>query len=134
MGVGTILARHRLLCSIIQRDIQTNEGHTFKIWSHSDGNWRIYIDGSIKVSLLGYGSGYAGNSADVGLEVTASRMGSIQMAVYEDLLLAWSTRATAAPWSGRDTCRDTDAKIYPRWISDDEWRHALNWSTTETAC
>jgi hypothetical protein len=120
--------------SIIQRGIRVDEGHTFKIWSHSDGNWRIIIDGSVKVSLFGYGSGYEGNSADVGLEVTDSRMGSVQMATHEDLLLAWSARATVAAWSGRDRCRDTDARIYPRWVADDEWRHALNWSTTVSAC
>jgi len=120
--------------AVIQRNILVGSTHRFKIKNYSGGNWRVYIDGSTKVSLFGYGAGSASNSADVGLEVSPSRMASTQSYTYEDYLVAWSTFANVDFWSGMDACADTDSAIYPKWILAYRWRHTLNVNATQSSC
>lgn len=120
--------------SVIQRNIAIGPSHTFKIHNYADDIWRVYIDGGLKVSLIGYGNGSTANSADVGLEVTSNRMDSTQYYTYESQLTAWSSRASSGSWAGMDYCRDTDTRIYPKWISATSWRHTLNYSASQSTC
>lgn len=121
--------------AVIQRNVSTGpNAHTFKIWNYAGPSWRIYIDGAIKVTFIGLGSGTAANSADVGLEVTPSRMGSIGNSTTHSSLTAWSAQGGSAPWSGQDFCHDTDPDIYPRWVLPTQWRHTLNINLPVSAC
>jgi len=120
--------------SVLQRNVAVNTTHTFKVWNFSGAHWRVYIDGYSYASAFGFGAGSTANSADVGLEVTQSRMNSTQTYTYESYLRAWSVQGTSQAWSGQDSCTDTDAKIYTKWITAVSWRHTLNVSATQSTC
>lgn len=119
---------------VIQRNVATGWNNVFKIWNYSGGNWKAYINGSERQGFFGYGAGSDANSATVGLEVTASRINSTQAATYETSLKAWSTPTTWAYWAGRDACDDTSTHIYPKWITDQSWRHSLNSTLPVSSC
>ena len=118
---------------VLQRNVSVGTSHDFKIENPSDDKWNVKIDGDTKVSLVGFGNGSTLNSADVGLEVL-NRMSSTQFHTYESDLKAWFTRTADNPWAGMDACTDTDSKIYPAWVSANEWRHTLNVSASESGC
>ena len=108
--------------------------HTYKIWNSYGGIWGIYIDGATWVTLNGiFPGGSSFNSADVGLEVTPSRINSHQAWTAFNSLRAWTTQSTSASWSGNDDCRDTSSHIYPAWLSNTSFRTALNYSQS-TSC
>ena len=119
--------------SVIQYNITIGTTHTFKIYNYNQGYWGVYIDGTRKVSG-NYGAGSTSNTADVGLEVTDSRINSTQNTTSETNLYAWSTQSSASSWSGADSCRDTSSHIYPQWIAYDWWRHTLNVVASQSAC
>lgn len=110
--------------------------HKFKIWNYYTTNWAVYINDSAKAYPINLGAGSSGNSTDVGLEVTDSRIGSTQNATYSSLLKAWSTQPTGAwaYWSGQDACSDTSSHIYPKWIVDSQFRNSLNVSLSQSTC
>jgi hypothetical protein len=108
--------------------------HTFKIWNYSGVYWSLSVDGRQLGVYNGGAGGASGNSADVGLEVTSSRINSTQNATHEVYLKAWSSRNTMSSWSGRDSCSDTSSHIYPAWIYDFQWRHSLNVSMSQSSC
>jgi len=118
---------------VLQRNVSVGSTHTFKIKNPSENKWNVKIDGVTKVSLVGFGNGSNLNSAEVGLEVS-NRMNSTQFHTYESTLKAWFTRTNVNPWSGMDACSDSHARIYPAWVSANEWRHTLNVSASESAC
>lgn len=102
-----------------------NGTRSFLIQSpNADGTWKIYIGGTFIAQVTGM-NGYQ-NSADVGLEVTASRMSSTVPATYSDYLRAYTTRSNYSLWSGMDACSRTSAAMSGRWISSSNWRHSLN--------
>lgn len=119
--------------SVIQYNVSVGNTNTFKIWNYTTSYWQVYINGSVKASG-NYGAGSTSNSADVGLEVTPSRIGSTQNSTSENGLLAWKVQGSSQAWSGADSCSDTSSHIYPEWISYTWWRHGLNAVYPVSAC
>ena len=101
--------------------------HTMKIINiNSSGRWDVIIDGTLRAivyNMVGFN-----NSTDVGLEVTPSRMNSVQPAVYNRYLRYWYTRSSSNSWAGEDACRRTDNDFSGKWISANKWRTTLNTS------
>lgn len=119
--------------SVILYNVQVGTTNTFKIWNYTTTYWQVYINGGVKASG-NYGAGSTSNSADVGLEVTSSRINSTQNSTSETNLLAWKVQGSSQAWSGADACLDTSARIYPQWISYTWWRHGLNAVYPQSAC
>lgn len=120
--------------SVIQYNIPTGTTHKFKIRNYSTTYWAVYIDDSAKASGLNFGYGGSVNRADVGLDVTPSRISSTQDSTSETGLLNWKTSTWVQSWSGADYCRDSSSHIYPQWIGYDWWRHSLNVSLPVSSC
>jgi hypothetical protein len=122
--------------TVIDYDAPSGQ-HTFKIWNYGGTGgvyWNMSVDGLQLGLYNGGAAGSAGNSADVGLEVTDSRINSTQGHTYNTQLKAWSARNTSVAWSGRDSCADTSSKIYSRWWTDTQWLNSLNTPLTESSC
>lgn len=109
--------------SVLKRNTSL-ASHTFKIKNTTGGFWNVYIDGTTYVTAANH-TGFA-NSADVGLEVTSSRMSSTQSATYEGSLLAWISTTYAQSWSGEDSCYRSSSLMSGKWITSSLWRHSLN--------
>ena len=110
--------------------LQTN---TYKVYSHFDGSYRVYINGAQLGTALNFDkTNYLANDAEAGLEVV-NHYNSILKSTSHLQLKAWLYRNTRTDWDGTDYCAFTEP-LGGKWIQVDRWRVDLNQNNQNSQC
>jgi len=107
--------------------------NSYKVFSHMDGRYRIFINGDKVGTVTGFEqSGYPANRGEAGLEVV-NRTDSTMTNVPWKRLRYWPNRTNYYSWDGEDECWIFEP-AGGRWTLPDKWRTDLNQTYTNSDC
>ena len=110
------------------------QANYYKIYSHVDGEYRVFINGAKMATTVGWDvNNYAANSADAGLEVV-DHFNSTMTNRPVNKLKGWLFRDNRIDWEGKDWCEYDDPPAGGKWTGTDKWRTDLNQALANSVC